>query len=182
MESPAHSAGLFLFLPFAYYRRLNPRQKKIYRASDAVAEVPLPRPAAAAAALGRIKRGLEDDDRAGLTRACRELTGEIHHQLGVSAVEVRVLAKRPSRTWGELQGLYELAVDGEPARITVWMRTAQRRQVVAFRTFLRTLLHEICHHLDYELLTLADSFHTQGFFQRESSLFHQLMEGVSEEE
>jgi hypothetical protein len=42
--------------------------------------------------------------------------------------------------------------------------------VVAFRTFLRTLLHEVCHHLDYTYLRLPDSFHTQGFFQRESSL------------
>jgi hypothetical protein len=55
------------------------------------------------------------------------------------------------------------------------MRTARRKRVVAFRTFLRTLLHELGHHLDYELLDLADSFHTEGFFQRESSLFKQLV-------
>jgi hypothetical protein len=42
---------------------------------------------------------------------------------------------------------------------------------VAFKTFLRTLLHELCHHLDYALLNLRDSLHTQGFYQRESSLF-----------
>jgi hypothetical protein len=55
------------------------------------------------------------------------------------------------------------------------MRTAQRRQVVAFKTFLRTLLHEIVHHLDYELLELEDSLHTEGFYKRESSLFHRLV-------
>ena len=55
------------------------------------------------------------------------------------------------------------------------MRTAQQKKVVAFRTFLRTFLHELCHHLDYELLELDDSFHTQGFFKRESSLFKQLV-------
>ena len=54
------------------------------------------------------------------------------------------------------------------------MCTAQRRKVVAFRSFLRTLLHEICHHLDYELFHLPESFHTEGFYKRESSLFHQL--------
>jgi hypothetical protein len=57
------------------------------------------------------------------------------------------------------------------------MRTAQRRQVVAFRSFLRTLLHEISHHLDYELFKLSESYHTEGFYKRESSLFHQLMSG-----
>jgi hypothetical protein len=55
------------------------------------------------------------------------------------------------------------------------MRTARQRRVVAFRTFLRTLLHELGHHLDYEHLRLADSFHTEGFYKRESSLFHQLV-------
>jgi hypothetical protein len=46
---------------------------------------------------------------------------------------------------------------------------------VAFKAFLRTLLHEVGHHLDYHYLKLADSFHTEGFFKRESSLFHQLV-------
>jgi len=62
-------------------------------------------------------------------------------------------------------------------RVTVWMLTAKRGQVVAYRTFLRTLLHELCHHLDYDLLRLRDSLHTQGFYQRESSLFHALDAG-----
>jgi hypothetical protein len=54
------------------------------------------------------------------------------------------------------------------------MLTAKRGHVVAFKTYLRTLLHEICHHLDYVLLRLPDSFHTDGFYRRESSLFHQI--------
>ena len=61
--------------------------------------------------------------------------------------------------------------------IRLWMITAKRGQVVAYRTFLRTLLHEICHHLDYTYLHLRDSLHTQGFYQRESSLFHALGAG-----
>ena len=55
------------------------------------------------------------------------------------------------------------------------MKTAARGQVVAFRSFLRTLLHELCHHLDYTLYALADSFHTEGFFRRENALFYQLV-------
>jgi len=55
------------------------------------------------------------------------------------------------------------------------MRTAQRHQVVTFRTFFRTLIHELCHHLDYELLRLPESFHTEGFYKRESSIVHQLL-------
>jgi len=55
------------------------------------------------------------------------------------------------------------------------MRTAKQKRVVPFKAFLRTLLHEFCHHLDYELYKLPDSFHTEGFYKRESSLFHQLV-------
>ena len=58
------------------------------------------------------------------------------------------------------------------------MRTAQRKKVVAFRTYLRTLLHELNHHLDVQLLELEDSFHTEGFYKRESSLFKQLVNGT----
>jgi hypothetical protein len=54
------------------------------------------------------------------------------------------------------------------------MRTAANERVVRFRTFLRTLLHEVLHHLDVTLLELDDSFHTEGFFRRESSLVRQL--------
>jgi hypothetical protein len=35
---------------------------------------------------------------------------------------------------------------------------------------LRTLIHELCHHLDYELYELEETFHTGGFYKRESSL------------
>ena len=87
-----------------------------------------------------------------------------------------MLAARPHARWGELHGLYEAS--GRPADtplITLWMRTARQKRVVAFRTFLRTLLHEIGHHVDYTRLRLGDSFHTQGFYQRESHLFHQLV-------
>jgi len=92
----------------------------------------------------------------------------------VPPADVGVLAVRPSLRDAELHGLYTRDERRRP-RIRVWMRTVRHRRVVAFRTFLRTLLHEIGHHLDYEHLRLADSFHTEGFFKRESSLFYQLV-------
>jgi len=36
-------------------------------------------------------------------------------------------------------------------------------------------MHELAHHLDVTLLALEDSFHTAGFFRRESSLVRQLL-------
>ena len=55
------------------------------------------------------------------------------------------------------------------------MRTAQKKQVVAFRSFLRTVVHEVCHHLDYELYKLPETFHTEGFYKRESALANALL-------
>jgi len=95
-------------------------------------------------------------------------------------VRVKVLTVRPSGNWGELHGLYEPEEDGASALITVWMRTVARKQVVAFRTFLRTLLHELCHHLDYELYRFPETFHTQGFYRRESNLMAELADGAGE--
>src|ERR1700735_5142141 len=43
--------------------------------------------------------------------------------------------------------------NGEPL-IILWMRTAQRHDVVKPKTFLRTLFHELGHYLDYALLRL----------------------------
>ena len=94
-------------------------------------------------------------------------------------IRVRVLAQRPADDSGELHGLYEPDDAGTPARVSVWMRTAARRDVVAFKTFLRTLVHELCHHLDYELYKLPETFHTEGFYKRESTLANALLQQES---
>ena len=159
---------------FGYYRKLSPALKRVYRQSDALTEVPLPDAAALGPLADEARELLAEDRRHALEAVCQRLADGINDQLGAPRATVRVLAKRPSRTWGELHGLYEPPEDGRPARLTIWMRTAQRRQVVAFKTFLRTLFHELCHHLDYEHFELADSLHTEGFFKRESSLFKQI--------
>jgi hypothetical protein len=74
-------------------------------------------------------------------------------------------------------GYYDRLSRRDPARIRVWMRTARKGRVVAFRTFLRTLIHELGHHLDFELLRLDPTLHTEGFFRRESALFRLLVPG-----
>jgi hypothetical protein len=159
---------------FAYYNRLSPRQKKIYRQSDAIESVALPESSAAPAIVPEVAAALSTENRRKTEQACQKLASALTEELGVPPVKIKLLAARPSRDWGELHGLYTAGEGRERAELTIWMRTAQRRQVVAFRTFLRTLLHELGHHLDYQLLKLADSFHTEGFYKRESSLMFRL--------
>jgi hypothetical protein len=161
-------------VPFAYYDRLSRRDKAIYDRSDAVKSIVLPRPEPLRPMVDVLRQGLAGDDRRVVAAASQALAGAITDSLGVAPVEVGVLAVRPRLRAAELHGLYTRD-DGRPPRIRVWMRTVQHKRVVAFRTFLRTLLHEVGHHLDYVHLKLADSFHTEGFFKRESSLFYQLV-------
>ena len=162
-------------MPYAYYSRLRASDKAIYRHSDSIETLKLTGSQELRPIVRRLEEALAAEDRNEVELTSRELTNELVEQLAVSPVTVKVLTARPSDDWGELHGLYEEPEGRRRARITVWMRTARHKKVVAFRTFLRTVLHEICHHLDYELLELADSFHTEGFFKRESSLFHQLV-------
>jgi hypothetical protein len=147
----------------------------VYRQSDDIASVSIPRGGELRPLVEAVAEALAAGDRTRLQTASDRLVAEIALQLRVPPIRTRVLAVRPSHRWGELHGLYNGACGGRVARVSVWMRTAQRHQVVRFRTYLRTLLHELCHHLDYELLELPDSFHTDGFYRRESSLLRQLL-------
>lgn len=169
-------------MPFAYYQRLTRPQQRVYRQSDEVTVIRLPGAKDLRPLVDALADALTKEDRLAVQAMADRLLAGMTASLGVSALRAQVLAIRPSRNWGELHGLYTPEEGGRPSRATVWMRTAQRRQVVKFRTFLRTLLHELCHHLDYELLRLSDSFHTEGFYKRESSLLRQLLgEGPSGE-
>ena len=161
---------------FAYYDRLSAESKRTYRKSDRIERVLVPEIAALEPLARAIGPALEADDRAGVQQACQRLVDALNRRLETPRVDVRVLERRPSDEESELQGLYEPdELTGGAARITVWMRTARKQQVVKFRTFLRTLVHEVIHHLDYELYGLAETFHTQGFYSRESLLMKELL-------
>ncbi len=161
---------------FAYYKRLTRVQQRIYKQSDEVSSVRLSQEADFQLLLEKLAEALKREERRETEAICQRLVSSLTTSFKIRPVQVEVMEARPSRSWGELHGLYNPRRNQRAPKITVWMRTAQRHQVVAFRTFLRTLIHELCHHLDYELLRLAESFHTEGFYKRESSLVHQLVE------
>ena len=163
-------------MPFAYFDRLSAASKRTYRKSDRITRVELPDVQRLVPLASAVAAPLEAASVAGVRDACQRLVDEMNRQLATPPVIVKVLERRPANAEYELQGLYEPdEVTGGTARITVWMRTAKKENVVKFRTFLRTLLHEVCHHLDYELYKLAETFHTEGFYARESALMRSLM-------
>lgn len=163
---------------FGYYARLSAKDKRIYRQSDAIGEVPIPDVDALFPIVRSLAEALEIGKRHGVAKASNALAHALFAQLGVSPVRVRVREVRPSDEHGQLYGLYTFAHDGNPPEIQVWMRTAALARTVKFPTFLRTLAHEIAHHLDLTLFALENSFHTVGFFRRESSLTRTLLRAI----
>ncbi|MGE5893722.1 MAG: hypothetical protein ACM34I_06680 [bacterium] len=159
---------------FPCYGRLTALQKKVYRKSDEIISIVIPDAHKLHSVVQALVSVLAREDKEEIEILSQKLISSLAVRLKTPPLRVKVLSARPHSDFGELHGLYVPAEGTKPATITVWMRTAQKRKVAAFRTFLGTLLHEFCHHLDYEHFLLPESFHTEGFFKRESSMFHQL--------
>jgi hypothetical protein len=160
---------------FAYYKRLTASQKRAYDKSDAVTSVKIPNASELHHLITALEAALKNEDRKKVEILSQKIVSALTTGLKIPAIRVKVLAVRPHDSGGELHGLYNPDTRKLHAIVNVWMRTAKQKRVVAFRTFLRTLLHEFCHHLDYEYFKFSYSFHTEGFYKRESSLFHQLV-------
>jgi len=156
-----------------FRHRLTRAQQREYDRSNAVGAIPVTATPRLARAVFLLEWALAHDDRPRTAHVAQVICDELCAALRVRPLRVQVKTTRPSDARGELHGLYQSA--GRREVISIWMLTAKRGQVVAYKTFLRTLVHEMGHHLDYQLLHLEDSFHTDGFFKRESSLVNQLL-------
>ena len=161
-------------MPFPYYDDLSAAKKRIYRRSDAIESIPLRNPKRIHPVAINLKKSLENNNRRAVAKHASEICRLVCEGLGTEALIVKIRSRRPSSSAEELQGLYEMT-EGEAAVLTVWMKTAAKGQVVAFKSFIRTILHELCHHIDYTYYNLDDSLHTEGFFKREASLYKQIV-------
>lgn len=154
----------------SWYRRLPPALQRVAAASDRIPTLAFRPGPALTHAIAEIPAALASGRRVEVQVLAQRIADGVCTGFRVPRVAVKVAERRPHDRRGELHGLYEQGTRGADT-ITLWMYTAKRVQAVAPRTFVRTLLHELCHHLDYTHLRLRDSLHTQGFYQRESSLF-----------
>jgi hypothetical protein len=161
-------------MPLPYYDNLSAIQKRIYRKSDAIQSIPLENPSGIHPVIIKLKKSLEDNKRRDVAKHASEICRLVCEGLGTETLTVKISSKRPSSSTRELHGLYEWT-DGEASVLTVWMKTAAKGQVVAFKSFIRTVLHELCHHIDYTYFDLEESFHTEGLFKRESFLYKQIV-------
>jgi hypothetical protein len=120
----------------------------------------------------RLESAMKADKIRDVRSACAEFlaTGSGFYQ--VPNCGIRVLAARPLRV--RERGTFELFGDYDPETsvIRVWMRTAVRKEVTSFGTFVSTLCHEFCHHLDFQKFRFRNSWHTRGFYERAAALYH----------
>jgi hypothetical protein len=160
-----------------YYYRLSARAQRTWLKSDSISRFDLVPGKTAFALTAGLMRALEFGAPPGVERASQALITELCRLMAVRSVRVEVRGVRPHNARGELHGIFYPRGPAQPPSeplIILWMCTARRHDVVKPKTFLRTLMHELCHYLDYALLRFDDSFHTAGFFQRESFLVRTL--------
>jgi len=156
-----------------YFYRLSPRAQRVWLRSDSIDRFNLVPDEVTLSLTSGLMAALSSGAPLRIEQAAQALADQICHLTSVRTVRVEVRGVRPHNTRGELHGIfYPRGPSPRPGAplIILWMRTAQRHDVVKPRTFLRTLMHELGHYLDYALLRLEESFHTTGFFRRESFL------------
>jgi len=141
--------------------------------SDRLSDLSLPSDNRLPVLAHSIEALMESASRAAVQKACADFMAAAADFYGVPAPDVRALAARPIRVreggWAiELFGDYTPAT----ATIRIWTRTAVRKQVTSYGTFLSTLCHEFCHHLDCKRFGFRQSPHTRGFYERTAALYH----------
>jgi hypothetical protein len=148
-------------------------RRRAFEKSDALHDLALPPPEPLRGIAAGLEAAMRAEDRAACEAACQAISFEACAPYAVDAPKVKVLGvKRPQRGGAgwivETFGDYQI----EKRAIRVWLRTAVRGKVTAYGTFLSTLTHEICHHLDVVKLGFAGSPHTRGFYARAGLLYH----------
>ena len=145
-----------------------------FRKSDALVTLRLPDDDRFQHVGAVIEQALQADDSKALRTASAQFLATAAKFYGVPAPEIRVLAARPIRVWESGAGHTELFgdYDTETAMIRVWRRTAVQKRTTSYGTFLSTLCHEFCHHLDFKQYGFHDSPHTRGFYERAAVLYH----------
>jgi hypothetical protein len=143
-----------------------------FRESDRIKMLDLPQNGELPRIAKRLESAMKSDKIRDVRSACTEFLATASNFYKVPNCGVRVLAARPLRT--RERATFELFGDYAPESmlIRVWMRTAVRKEVTSFGTFLSTLCHEFCHHLDFKKFGFADSWHTRGFYERAGVLYH----------
>lgn len=143
-----------------------------FLASDSLCKLEVPQDDRLLGPAETIERAMKEQSRTAMLGPCSEFLAAASDFYDVKTPDVRILAARPLRV--REGGSIELFADYWPETllIRIWSRTAVRKQITSFGTFLSTLCHEFCHHLDCQKLGFRRSPHTRGFYERTAVLYH----------
>ena len=96
------------------------------------------------------------------------------HQVSTELRSAASACSQPGRCGIRENWTTELFGDYKPETmlIRLWIWTAVRKEITSFGTFLSTLCHEFCRHLDYQHFGFRDSWHTRAFYERTAALYH----------
>jgi hypothetical protein len=142
--------------------------------SDRIRTLELPPDPGILAIAESIESAMKSGRPTDVRRGCGDFLSLAANFYEVPACDIRVLAARPLRV--RRNCTTELFGDYHPHTmlVRVWMRTAVRKDVTSFGTFLSALCHEFCHHLDFQRFGFRGSWHTRGFYERTAVLYHYL--------
>jgi hypothetical protein len=156
-------------------RRFTPAEKRAYALSNSLLSVDF-------AVTPPMRRKVDDLARwlaAGEKSRVREATQAILDLLCEAAAVPPATLKLKDTAYAKFRGgkaVWKLyGTCDRDGTITLAFKTAVRRQVFAFKTFLNTVAHEFMHHYDHRKLRLAASFHTGGFYRRVRDLYGRLL-------
>lgn len=149
-----------------------PSALREFQESDQLSALELPQDGRLQVLGRRIESAMSEGTLAGMRIASAEFLTIAADFYRIRRPDVRALAARPLRV--RECSTIELFGDYTPdtAVIRVWTRTAVRKQITSFGTFLSTLCHEFCHHLDCERFKFSCTPHTRGFYERAAVLYH----------
>jgi hypothetical protein len=145
---------------------------KFFTDSDRLNAIALPGDGRLVKIAGAIETAMKTEATNDVRQVCDDFLGTAADFYQVPRCSIRVLAARPLRV--RERSTTELFGDYHPdiMQIRVWMRTAIRKDITSFGTFLSTLCHEFCHHLDFLKFGFGDSWHTRVFYERTGALYH----------
>jgi hypothetical protein len=150
----------------------NQEEKQEYNRSGDMVAIALPLQEPLLRMAKQLEAAMVDENKREMEAACNAIAVYIAESFHVSPPKVRVLGVRPLTSVGndveELFGDF----DFKTKKIRLWMRTAVLEKVTSYGTFLSTLCHEICHHLDVVQFDFPNTFHTRGFYERAGLLYH----------
>lgn len=146
------------------------RAQRDYERSNDVLELSITPDPEAISAVSTLREALAANDRRLVEHASQAIVTSVCRSIGVKHLLVKVGYKRRVRGRVQYYGFC-----GKDGYMTLYFRTGKTNKPVAYKTYLRTLAHELTHHLDWVYLRLVHSFHTTGFYGRVRSLYRGLL-------